>query len=172
MARFPLRTLRLRPGEEHREPLELRIEPLTFGGATYAPTPRVVPAELVVQRATSGDLLRLVFTTRLEGPCIRCLAPAEVVIEVDAQEYEASAAGDDDELRSEYVVDGDVDVDAWARDLVALSVPDQILCRSECAGLCPVCGKDLNLEPHEHGETATDPRWAALESLRGDAGDS
>jgi uncharacterized protein len=172
MARFPLRTLRLRPGEEHREPLELRLEPLTFGGEIYTPTPRDVPAELVVQRATSGDLLRIAFTTRLDGPCMRCLAPAGVVIEVDAQEYEASDAGQDDELRSEYVVDGEVDVDAWARDLVALNVPDQIFCRPDCAGLCPVCGKDLNVEPHEHGETATDPRWAALESLRADAGDS
>ena len=172
MARFPLRTLRLRPGEEHREPLELQLQPLTFGGETYTPVPRDVPAELVVQRATSGDVLRIAFTTRLEGPCMRCLAPAGVLIEVDAQEYEASDAAQDDELRFEYVVDGELDVDAWARDLVALNVPDQILCRPDCAGLCPVCGKDLNVEPHEHGETATDPRWAALESLRADAGDS
>jgi DUF177 domain-containing protein len=171
MARFPLRTLRLRPGEEHREQLELVLEPLTFGGETYAPTPRDVPAELVIQRATSGDLLRLAFTTRLEGPCIRCLAPAGVVIDVDAQEYEASDPGAHDELRSEYVVDAELDVDAWARDLLALSVPDQILCRPDCAGLCPVCGKDLNLEPHEHPEVATDPRWAALEALRADGDD-
>lgn len=171
MARFPLRNLRLRPGEEHREPLELRFEPLSFGGVAYAPSPRDVLAELVVQRATSGDVLRLAFTTRLEGPCIRCLAQAGVAIEVDAQEYEASDARADEDLRSEYVVDGELDVDAWARDLVALSVPDQILCRPDCAGLCPVCGKDLNVEPHEHGETPADPRWAALESLRADAGD-
>jgi uncharacterized metal-binding protein YceD (DUF177 family) len=32
-----------------------------------------------------------------------------------------------------------------------------------------VCGKDLNVEPHEHAEAAVDPRWAALEALRGDA---
>lgn len=172
MSRFPLRTLRLRPGEEHREPLELGLEPFTFGGETYTPTPRDAPAELVVQRATSGDVLRLVLTTRLEGPCMRCLEPAGVVIEVDAQEYEASDAGAGEELRSEYVVEGDVDVGAWARDVVALNVPDQILCRPDYAGLCPVCGKDLNVEPHEHGETAADPRWAALESLRADAGDS
>ena len=44
--------------------------------------------------------------------------------------------------------------------------PTQILCRPDCAGLCPVCGKDLNDEPHEHEETVADPRWAALEALR------
>ena len=49
---------------------------------------------------------------------------------------------------------------------MALVVPAQILCRPDCAGLCPVCGKDLNVEPHVHAEAAVDPRWAALESLK------
>jgi uncharacterized protein len=165
MAHFPLRRLRLRPGEEHRETLSLSIEPLQFGGESYAAT-TLDAAELAVQRATSGDVFRLRFHTRLDGPCMRCLAPADIDVEIDAQEYDARDAEGDDELRSEYVVDGDLDVDAWARDLVSLSLPDQILCRPDCAGLCPVCGKDLNIEPHEHAEAATDARWAALEALR------
>lgn len=157
----------MRPGEEHRETLPIELEPLRFGGERYAAAPAVVPAELTVQRAASGDVFRLVFATRLEGPCMRCLAPAGVELRVDAQEYEAlDPGGDDEELRSEYVVDGELDVDAWARDLVALGAPDQILCRPDCAGLCPVCGKDLNVDPHEHDETSMDPRWATLETLR------
>jgi uncharacterized protein len=54
----------------------------------------------------------------------------------------------------------------WARDVIALELPDQILCRPDCAGLCPVCGKDLNEEPHEHADVELDPRWSALEELR------
>ena len=172
MAGFPVRRLRLRPGEEHREAVPVTLEPLVFGGQTYAATPSEIPAEVVVQRATTGDLLRLRFTTTLEGPCMRCLADAAVPIEVDAQEYEARDPGADEELRSEYLSDGELDVVAWARDQVALTVPDQILCRPDCAGLCPVCGKDLNLEPHVHEEQAVDPRWAALEALRGEPGAS
>jgi uncharacterized protein len=49
---------------------------------------------------------------------------------------------------------------------VALALPDQILCRPDCAGLCPVCGKDLNAEPHAHDEEHGDPRWEALAELR------
>ncbi len=71
-----------------------------------------------------------------------------------------------DELRSDYVVDDKLHVSTWARDAIALELPDQILCRPDCAGLCPVCGKDLNVEPHEHHERDPDPRWAALEELR------
>lgn len=166
MARFAIRRLRLRPGEEHRETLRLRLDPLAFGGEQYAVLPEELPVELTVQRATTGDVFRLAFRTRLEGPCMRCLAPAGLDLEVEAQEYEATDPGGDDELRSEYVVDGELDVHAWARDVVALSVPDQILCRPDCAGLCPVCGKDLNVEPHEHEDVPIDPRWAALEQLR------
>jgi uncharacterized protein len=64
-----------------------------------------------------------------------------------------------------------LDLSAWARDAIALALPDKILCRADCAGLCPVCGKDLNVEPHAHEEAPADSRWAALEALR-TAGDS
>jgi uncharacterized protein len=62
--------------------------------------------------------------------------------------------------------DETVDLSAWARDTIALALPDKILCRPDCAGLCPVCGKDRNVEPHVHDEVAPDSRWAALEALR------
>jgi len=75
----------------------------------------------------------------------------------------------DEELRSPYVIgDETVDLSAWARDAIALALPDKILCRTDCAGLCPVCGKDLNAEPHAHEAPVPDSRWAALEALRAD----
>lgn len=168
MARFALRTLRLRPGEEHREAVSLTIEPFDLGGEEYVADPAEIPAELVVQRATSGDLFRLGFVTGVAGPCMRCLAPASVTVEVDAREYNAVDDGADDELSSDYVAAGELDLGTWARDQVALALPDQILCRPDCTGLCPVCGKDLNFEPHAHEEIAVDSRWAALEALRSD----
>jgi len=170
MSRFSVRSLRLRPGEEHRETLRLALDPLVLGGEPYVTSPPETPAELVVQRASSGDVFRLTLATRLEGPCIRCLGDAGVSVAVEAQEYEASDPGADEELRSEYVSDGELDVTAWARDQIALGLPDRILCRSDCAGLCPTCGKDLNAEPHAHAEEPVDPRWAALESLRSESG--
>ena len=169
MTRFSLRNLRLRPGEEHRELIEVELAPLTLGGASYAPAPSAVPVELVVQRAQSGDLFRLRFATAVEGACMRCLGPATVELAVDAQEYESSDPEAAEELRSEYVREGELDVGAWAHDQVALALPEPILCRPDCAGLCPVCGKNLNDDPHEHAQGGLDPRWAALEALRTDA---
>jgi len=169
--RFPVRSLLLRPGEEHRETLSLALEPLVLGGESYRPSPPDTQAELVVQRAATGDLFRLAFRTRIEGPCVRCLAPASVGVEVAAQEYQATDPNASEELRTDYLSDGELDVGSWARDQVALGLPQRILCRPDCAGLCPVCGKDLNLEPHAHVAEAVDPRWAALEALRTDAPD-
>jgi DUF177 domain-containing protein len=161
-----LRRLRLRPGEEYRGPVLLAIEPFSLGGEEYVSSPSEVPGELVVQRASTGDVFRLSFDVTVEGPCMRCLAPAAVTLHVDAREYQAADPVADEELRSDYIADGELDLDNWARDQVGLALPDQILCRPECAGLCPVCGKDLNVEPHEHDEVAVDSRWAALEALR------
>jgi uncharacterized protein len=128
--------------------------------------PGTVPAELEITRAATGTVFRLAFTARLHGPCYRCLDEAVLELALSGREYQATNPGSSDELRTPYLVDGNLDLSAWARDILALALPDKILCRADCAGLCPVCGKDLNTEPHEHQEESGDSRWAALESLR------
>jgi uncharacterized protein len=128
--------------------------------------PDRVPAELAITKATTGTLFELRFTTRLHGPCYRCLEDAVLELPIAAREYQATNPGDSDELRTPYLVDDNLDLVAWSRDAVALALPDKILCRPECAGLCPVCGKNLNNEPHTHDEEPTDSRWSALEALR------
>jgi uncharacterized protein len=165
MTSFNLRQLKLRPGEEHREALEVELQAFEFGGQRYVPVPEKVPAELVVTRAITGNVFSLSFSTRLHGPCYRCLGDAVLDLPIKAREYQASSP-DDEELTTPYVVDDRLDVSGWARDAVALALPDKILCRADCAGLCPECGKNLNDEPHEHAEESADPRWAALEALR------
>jgi len=169
MTTFPLRRLRLRSGEEHREPVSIALEPFELGGQRYLPIPGEVDGVLEVQRGTSGDMFRLSFETRLHGPCMRCLRDAVVDIAVDAREYHALAEDAGDELRSEYVVDDGLQLSQWARDAIATALPEQVLCREDCAGLCPVCGENLNDAGPDHAhERAPDPRWAALDELKFD----
>ena len=165
MTSFELRRLKLRPGEEHREELQVELPVFEFGGQGYLPVPDEVPAELVVTRAVTGTVFTLRFAARLHGPCYRCLGDAVLDVPIDAREYQAQTP-DDEELTTPYVVADRLDVSAWARDMVVLALPDKILCRPDCAGLCPVCGKNLNDEPHEHPEESADPRWEALNALR------
>ena len=177
MTTFDLRSVAVLSGEQQRVDVEVELEPLVLGGQEYRPEPDPTPARLTVTRASSGTVFELAFGVELRGPCFRCLGDATLPLSLSLREYHAGSgsgrAGDarrpgsgDDELRSEYVAEDRLDLSAWARDAVVLALPDKILCRPDCAGLCPVCGKDLNAEPHEHAEEDADPRWAALQALR------
>jgi len=162
---FNLRTLKLRSGEQFADALDVQLDPLELGGQRYLPVPETVLAELSITRASTGTVFELHFDTRLHGPCYRCLADAVLDVPISAREYQATNP-DSDELRTPYLDEDRLDLSAWARDAVVLALPEQILCRADCAGLCPVCGKDLNAEPHTHDEERTDSRWAALAELR------
>jgi uncharacterized protein len=161
-----LRTLRLRPGEVRKETIEVELEPFVLGGQRYEATPSTVPVELEISQASGATVFDMRLAAHLSGACMRCLGFAEVARQVRAREFHDFDAPPSDELHSEYVVEEHLQLSAWARDAVALELPEQILCREDCAGLCPVCGKDLNEEPHEHTEREPDPRWAALEGLK------
>jgi uncharacterized protein len=160
-----LRTIKLRSGEQFRDEQEIELEPLELGGQRYLPVPQKVPAELTITRASTGTVFELSFHVRLHGPCYRCLEDAVLDLPISAREYQATTP-ESDEMRTPYLEDDRLDLSAWARDALALELPDKILCKTDCAGLCPVCGKDLNAEPHEHDEPQPDTRWSALAELK------
>ena len=159
------------------EPDEVRL-----GGQAYSPQPAACDFRLDVSRTSTGFALRLLFEVVLAGPCYRCLEPATVRVNVDArvvdqppepmpartaaeeeEEDESSAA----ELESPYVEEGILNLAAWSHDALILSLPNQIVCRPDCLGLCAYCGESLNgAEPdaHDHGQNV-DPRWSKLRKL-------
>lgn len=163
---FDLAPLRLSSGEGRTIDLEVPVEPFDLSGQTYAVTPAVAPARLDVSRTTAnGYALRLRFGTSLDGPCMRCLEASSTSFRIDAREVEQPGA-EDEELNSPYVDDEVVDVVAWARDSLSLTLPAQLLCRRDCAGLCPKCGENLNDDPEHAHEAEPDPRWAKLRELK------
>jgi uncharacterized protein len=159
--------LALSHGEARRVDVPVRPGELELGGQHYASRPGFVDSRVDVSRTSGGYALRLRFALRLDGPCVRCLEPAAIEVEVDAREVDQPAAGDE-ELRSPYVEGEELDVGRWAHDAIALALPAKLLCRPDCAGLCPVCGQSLNdadSDRHRHGESG-DPRFAKLRELR------
>jgi len=165
---FDLGALRLSSGDGRRPELNVAIDRFVLGGETYPVEPALVPVRLDISRTTGdGYALRLRFDATLTGPCTRCLEPAEPTYSVDAREV--SQPGETDELDSPYVEGGVLDLRRWSRDAFALVLPAKLLCRPDCAGLCPVCGADLNAAGPEHRhERQPDPRWAKLSELRFD----
>ena len=155
------------PGDGRRLDLDVAPGSLRHGGEPYTVDRDATPARLDVSRTAAGYALRLRFAAGVTGACVRCLEPATVVVEVDSREVEQQGSADE-ELRSPYVDGDELDVRAWAHDALILSMPGQFLCRSDCLGLCAVCGASLNeADPadHEHGGGG-DPRWAKLRELK------
>jgi uncharacterized protein len=163
---FELEALRLRTGEGRHFELWVAVDDLQVGAERYAVTPALMPVVLDISRTThSGYALRLRFEAQISGPCMRCLEPAAPTFAVDSREV--SIPGGGDELSSPYVsTQSELDLVGWSRDALRLAVPDQILCRPDCAGLCPECGADLNEDPGHGHESGPDPRWAALRDLK------
>jgi uncharacterized protein len=105
--------------------------------------------------------------------CARCLTPIDTPVHADfAEQYYATAPVDTGVGVVEAPLDAKtigsdfkIDLTPLLREELILATPVAALCRPDCAGLCPVCGEDLNERPHAHDE-AIDPRWTALQELK------
>jgi uncharacterized protein len=163
---FDLAGLQLSPGAGRRLSLQVPIDVLQLGGERYEVRPASVPVTIDVSRMTGGGYaLKLAMSARLAGPCMRCLKDAAPEIEVQAREIDVPGGGE--ELASPYMHDETLDLAAWAHDAFALAMPTKVLCKEDCAGLCPECAIDLNEAGPEHGhERMPDSRWAKLSELK------
>ena len=114
-------------------------------------------------------------STRLELLCARCLEPIAQDIKrqfdllyrpqgADAGKQEIPVSGTEAEI-SYYTGEGLLLEDAL-REQVLLAVPLKVICREDCKGLCPQCGKNLNEGDCSCAETVEDPRWSALKEIR------
>ena len=67
----------------------------------------------------------------------------------------------------EYVVcqDNQLDIDELVRADLFLELPNKVLCREDCKGLCGQCGKNLNFDSCECEKKPIDPRLAVLGKL-------
>jgi len=61
---------------------------------------------------------------------------------------------------SEIVLDDDI------RDYALLAIPMKKLCKDDCKGLCPECGKNLNEGGCDCKNHEVDPRWLPLLDLK------
>ena len=162
-----LSRLSLAHGEGKRIEVPVELDPLELGGQTYLANPASPTVRLEISRPSGGFAFRLNFPVHIEGPCMRCLEPATLDLDVESREVHQQHV-DDPELHSPYVDEDELDIGRWAHDATLLALPTRILCRSDCAGLCPVCGVSLNdADPADHvHDSGKDPRWAALDNLK------
>jgi|SRR4051812_29050371 uncharacterized protein len=130
-----------------------------------------------VSRSGQKVSLRGKINTTAEVDCDRCLksvpVPVETVFDVTyvpEEDYRRSEVAElQEEDLSLSVFDGEtIDIDELVREQVLLALPNRALCSEECKGLCPVCGKDRNVNPCDCQSKEIDPRWAALKAVMSD----
>ncbi len=105
--------------------------------------------------------------TAAEVTCRRCLAPAALRLNVPVNVLFTDDQEADDP--SVYLIQPrarTLDLGEAIREELILAMPEYVLCRENCAGLCPQCGKDLNEGPCECRAVSTDSWWAKLEALK------
>lgn len=95
------------------------------------------------------------------APCGRCLAPVARAfsIEIDLSVVTATTESDEDVILAE---GQKIDLGTFVTETVLLNLPLRLLCREDCKGLCPKCGKDLNTGACECNHREIDPRLAGL----------
>ena len=103
------------------------------------------------------------------GPCFRCLADAALPITVRSREYQATSPRVRRAGGTPYPSRTGSTCPRVRATPSRLRFPTRSCAVRIAQGLCAVCGRDLNREPHEHEEADADPRWAALSELRGQA---
>ena len=128
---------------------------------------RTLVADLRIESVVEGVLVTGPVEGHAELECARCLRPFSSRMAVRVCELFVTpahdAAAEDDVYR---VTGTEIDLEPMLRDAVALALPLNPVCRSDCKGLCARCGKDLNEGACDCKDDDIDPRWAELATLR------
>jgi len=132
-----------------------------------------IDADIIATHTNPGAYLEGDARASVSLLCSRCLKPIEAPVNAHfAEQYYATidvVSGDpkDQAPRDAKTIGSDfwVDLTPLLREELILATPLAPLCRPDCKGLCEVCGRDLNTDPHEH-DTGADERWSKLQELK------
>ncbi len=105
----------------------------------------------------------------LEIPCDRCLQSVRVPVTAEFthrvispdQEKDTSSEEEEQNFISGY----ELDVDALVNNEILMNMPVKVLCREDCRGICPVCGRNLNEGECGCDRFVPDPRMAAIKDI-------
>jgi uncharacterized protein len=133
-----------------------------------------VQGEVTFTRIGQGILVNGTLTAQAELECSRCLRPFRTPLHFSLEEifYPTINIADGlpapaPEEPSAFTIDEHhiIDLSEAVRQYCIMAIPMKPLCRADCAGLCPVCGGNLNDEKCNCQVPEIDPRWAKLREL-------
>ena len=150
------------PGTTKDVVLSIAATDLEFGESRISDEP--VEINLHLEALSNGVTVNGTTSATWAGECRRCLTPMSARMTIELSELYQQMP-DDSEA---YVIDNDqINLLPMVRENLLLAVPLGPLCREDCPGFCPHCGKDLSESECSCDNIVVDPRWAALETLKG-----
>ena len=122
-----------------------------------------------LSRTPQGLLLHQAdFSGHADLECVRCLNSFDQSLKWTLTElyaFDKRSVTDSGLILPE---GGHIDLEPLLREYALLEIPISPLCKPDCKGLCPVCGKDLNQADCGHAGPGSDSPFAALKSLLGE----
>lgn len=113
-------------------------------------------------RAKIGGNVKLNFKTS----CDRCLEETVTDLELSFERTAATPGTEDEEAEGpELTGDCGLDVEAFIHNEILINWPTKILCREDCRGICPVCGRNLNSGECGCDTFVPDPRMAVIQDI-------
>jgi len=132
---------------------------------------RSIHGSVYLTRTNRGILLEGTLFTDSEVTCCRCLGSFNCPLTINIEEEYFPVADVDTgapiEVPDEpgcFTIDEHhvLDLTEAVLQYALMAAPMKPLCRQDCAGLCPGCGRDLNKGECECPPGETDPRWTKL----------
>ncbi len=126
-----------------------------------------------LMHTTDGVLVQGDLAATVTLPCVRCLEPVTVPLDVPVEEtfvptldvVTGQALRPEEQDEALWIDEHHIlDMSEVLRQDVLVDMPVHVLCRPDCKGLCPTCGKNLNEGPCDC-QAEIDPRWARLADL-------
>jgi len=138
-----------------------------------------IEGDIELLRTDRGILVRGVLNTTVKCVCSRCLEIFEYPLRLEiAEEFFprldviTGLPLKVPEENSPFTLDEKhiLDLSEAVRQYALLSLPMKLVCRPDCAGLCPNCGANLNLRSCQCSAPTSDPRWVKLIELASSGG--
>ena len=153
-----------RPGASVSFSVSVDLSDLCYG-VSY-PVSEPVLAEGNVRNTAGVLVMQGSIATTIHGICDRCAGSfdREVTFPIDVV-LVTELANEENEDEWVFPLEGDsADLDDIVRTVFVLNLDSKLLCKEDCKGLCPQCGKNLNDGPC-NCRKELDPRFAALKQL-------
>ena len=134
-----------------------------------------IQARVKLSRSGRVVLVTIRIEARVKCICARCLEPFPLAL---ASQFQVSLKPKPDftppeevelsreDLETDFYEGEEIDLSPLVQDQTLLTIPPKLVCREDCRGLCPGCGRNINRETCQCPERKVDPRLEALRNFR------